>query len=264
MNIVVVGLDNDMDLFDKLNIINHAYGLNLSLSFKILSKVTDKHLLLLDNTTPIIALIKKIPYLIKIDNNAIIKSSLNWQSLTHRIVNAGRKSELLLQACKSNQGQYIIDGTAGFGHDALLLASTGADVAMVEKHPVIALLLHYEYQLMLSNKNWLKLLSRIYIYYGDFINTINKLNKADIIYLDPMFPNNSYTAKVNKNMQLLHDIASPPTIDDEKFLFNCAINNIHDNGKLIIKRPINTPFLANKTPVQSYSNDAIRFDKYLS
>lgn len=157
MTINIIGTEQDKDLFDILDTINKNHNLSLNLSFYVLSKLSDKFISSFanDNTnTPLIAIIKNTPTLIKIDNNAIIKSSLNWQALTKRIVTAGRKSELILQASKLTPDMSVIDGTAGFGQDALILASTGANVIMTEQNPIVALLLLFEHQMMNANPNW--------------------------------------------------------------------------------------------------------------
>ena len=267
MKILVIGSDNVQAIFDKLQVINNEQMLNLDISLHLLSKLNDKFIgnFIKDNPiTPIITIIKNTPTLIKMDNSNIIKSYLNWQSLTKRIVNAGRKSELILQACKLTPNMSLIDGTAGFGYDGLILASTGAKVIMMEKNPIIALLLFYEYQMMSDNPNWQKLLSRITIYHHDFLNKefIKTLPNMDLVYLDPMFPFDSYSSKVNKNMQILHDLANPPSSDDEYLFLQIAQNQLNKDGKIVIKRPISSPYLANKTPVSSVANEAIRFDRY--
>lgn len=271
MQVLIIGTETDKAIFDKLNIINHDHALSLNLSFFILSKLSDKFILSFANDNPnqpIIAIIKGIPTLIKIENNNIIKSHLNWQSLTKRIVSAGRKSELILKACKLTADMTVMDGTAGFGHDSLILASTGATVFMVEQNPIVAMLLYFEKKMMNDNPNWQKLLSRMDIHHGNFLDKafMANLPKADMIYLDPMFPSESFSAKVNKNMQVLHDLANPPSPADELLFLQIAKNQLHNlssnHGKIIIKRPINAPFLANTDPMQSVNNDAIRFDKY--
>lgn len=267
MNINIIGTEQDKNLFNQLQFINKTHILFLNLSFFVLPKLNDKSIssFVNDNIkTPLIALIKNTPTLIKIDNNAIIKSSLNWQALTGRIVTAGRKSELILQACKLTPNMSVIDGTAGFGQDGLILASTGANVIMIEHNPIIAMLLLYEYQMMNTNPNWQKLLSRIMIYHGDFLDAdfMATLPKVDMAYLDPMFPYDSYSAKVGKTMQMLHELANPPSDDDEKLFLNIANAQLKNNGKIIVKRPLSAPHLANKTPMQSVANDAIRFDRY--
>ncbi len=203
--------------------------------------------------------------LISYQNNEIVKVSNDWESLTQRVVNAGRKSELLLQACKLTKEMTLIDGTAGFGHDSLILASTGAKVIMLENNAIMALMLLAEYQRMSSHKNWQGLLSRLMICPMSFLAcTLDelKVDNIEMIYLDPMFPKDSYTAKVGKNMQVLHEFVAIPNSDDECDLFNHAKTLLNQDGKLIIKRPIGASYLANQTPTQSWQNDALRFDGY--
>ncbi len=268
MNINIIGTEKDKDLFDELDFINKNHNLSLNLSFHILSKLSDKFITSFVNdnaNTALIAIIKNTPTLIKLDNHAIIKSSLNWQSLTKRIVTAGRKSELILQACKLSPDMIVIDGTAGFGQDGLILASTGANIIMIEQNPIVAMLLLFEYQMMNHNPNWQKLLSRITIYHANFLNAdfMAALPKADMIYLDPMFPSDSYSSKVGKTMQVLHDLASPPSDDDEKLFLQIANAHLKDNGKIIVKRPIGAPYFTHQNPTQSLGNEAVRFDRYV-
>ncbi|OOR88778.1 hypothetical protein B0181_07735 [Moraxella caviae] len=278
MKVFVIGTKDDTPVFQALQAINDEQGLGLDLSFTELAKMSDKYISYFyqdrisqnddsqndDSQTPIIAIIKGAPTLIQMDNHAIIKSHLNWQSLTQRIVSAGRKSELVLQACKLTAQMSVIDGTAGFGHDGLILASSGASVLMVEQNPVMALLLHHEHAKMHANPNWHKLLQRITIRHQNFLcaEFTQTLHKADVVYLDPMFPSESYSAKVGKNMQILHKLAAPPSADDEAQFFKMAQNCLAQGGKIVVKRPLSAPFLAQRTPSQSIANDAIRFDRY--
>jgi len=53
---------------------------------------------------------------------------------------AGKKQGLV-RACKPLSGMRIIDTTAGWGRDAAILASFGAEVVMLERNPVMATLL---------------------------------------------------------------------------------------------------------------------------
>lgn len=187
----------------------------------------------------------------------------NWQALQKRIVTAGKKTELLLKAAKLQPEMTAIDGTAGFGYDSLILASTGASVTMIEQNPVMFLLLQHEIQKMQANPNWQKLLARLSLYFGDAINILPTLQKADVIYLDPMFPDDSYkSAQVGKQMQILHTLARPPTLAQETQLLQMAQHQLNRNGRVIVKRPKNAPFLAETPPQESWSNEVIRYDGY--
>lgn len=271
MVLAIIGTDGDKAVFERLIFLIDKYQLPLTLAWQTVAKTNDKTCLHHASTSPVLfAVIKGVPTLLHYqaqsssDKSSLAKITPNWQSLTRRIVSAGRKSELILQACKLTSDMTVIDATAGFGHDGLILASTGASVVMIEKNPIIALLLLFEYHEMMNHKNWQKLLGRIQIYHGDFLNTVflEQLPKADMIYLDPMFPSESYTAKVGKNMQLLHGLVNPPDGCDEVLFLNNAKNQLIETGKIIVKRPLSAPYLANQTPIQSVANDAIRFDRY--
>ena len=205
-----------------------------------------------------------------------------WDKLQRRVVSAGRKSELLLQAAKLTADSQVIDATAGFGHDSLILASTGAQVIMLEQQPLMALLLLVEQLRMSTLPNWQKLMSRLQIintdaltYFARFNNYLGADNEQaiDVIYLDPMFPEDSYQdsktgkgAKVGKHMQALHQLAHPPTLDEEQQLLQSAQAVVSQNGqkqgRVIVKRPQFAPLLADQQPSESWNNEAVRFDGY--
>lgn len=205
-----------------------------------------------------------------------------WDKLQRRVVSAGRKSELLLQAAKITADSHVIDATAGFGHDSLILASTGAHVVMLEQQPLMALLLLAEQQRMSALPNWQKLMSRLQVINTDALSYFEDFNKSpsadssqrvDVVYLDPMFPDDSYQdsktgkgAKVGKHMQALHMLARPPTLDEEQQLLQSAQSVVSQRdqkqGRVIVKRPQFAPLLAHLEPSESWSNEAVRFDGY--
>ena len=200
-----------------------------------------------------------------------------WDKLQRRVVSAGRKSELLLQAAKITSDRTVIDATAGFGHDSLILASTGAQVTMLEQQPLMALLLLAEQQRMNALPNWQKLMSRLQIINVDALSYFAKLQTdakaVDVVYLDPMFPENSYQdsktgkgAKVGKHMQALHQLANPPTLEQEKQLLQNAQAIVSQQGqkqgRVVVKRPQLAPLLDNQQPSESWHNEAVRFDGY--
>ncbi|WP_049237297.1 class I SAM-dependent methyltransferase [Moraxella canis] len=253
--------DKPNTVIDKLLFICQAHDLPLDLDVHQQDKLNDKQILRFKQTgdAPIIAILKNTPMLIKAEDKTVIKSALNWAALQHRIVTAGRKSELILQACKLQAGMTVLDGTAGFGHDALILASSGAQVTLCESNPVMALLLYYEYHTMAQVANWQGLLGRMDIIYN---NTSEMTGEFDCVYLDPMFPKDSYKAKVNKQMQALHDLAAPPTQSEAHQLFCQSMDMLKPSGKLIIKRPIGAPYFDQQSPDHSIQNEALRFDRY--
>lgn len=243
-----------MDLISKFN-------LSLNLEIINIQDISNKALKHLSTTMPSLPFLffDKEKITLASVHQDIVKVTPDWQSLQKRIVTAGRNNELLLKSAKLNASMSVIDGTAGFGIDGLILASTGARVTLIEQNPIIFLMLYFEKLKMSQHKNWQKLMDRINIVFGDSHDIINHSLKHDLIYLDPMFPNDSYKGAVNKNMQILHAMVNPPTSDDELRLFDAAIAKC---DKLIIKRPLSAPNFAYKSPNQSFNNEVIRFDVY--
>lgn len=234
------------------------------------------------------------PMLLLDDKNALswlsdgLSVAPEWDKLQRRVVSAGRKSELLLQAVKITADSRVIDATAGFGHDSLILASTGAQVVMLEQQPLMTLLLLAEQQRMSALINWQKLMSRLQIINTNALSYFANINNEstsesskivensrtfDVVYLDPMFPEDSYQdsktgkgAKVGKHMQALHQLAHPPTSDEERQLLQSALTVVGQNGqtsgRVVVKRPQFAPQLANQAPSESWHNEAVRFDGY--
>lgn len=194
-----------------------------------------------------------------------MKVSPNWQALQKRIVTAGKKTELLLKASKLQPNMTVIDATAGFGHDSLILASTGAKVTMIEQNPMMFMLLQQEIQKMHHHPNWQKLLGRLTLHFGNATDILPTLSKADMVYLDPMFPEESYkSAQVSKQMQILHQLASPPSLEQETQLLHMVQNQLNPTGRVLVKRPKNAAFLANHKPAESWQSDVIRYDGYFA
>lgn len=150
----------------------------------------------------------------------------------------------------------------------------------------MALLLLVEQQRMSGLANWQKLMSRLHIINTDALgyfatlaaDTIDDakeidMKAVDVVYLDPMFPEDSYQdsktgkgAKVGKHMQALHQLASPPTLEQEEQLLQSAQAAIRQNaqtsGRVVVKRPQFAPLLAHQQPSESWHNEAVRFDGY--
>ncbi len=246
------------------------YNLPLNYQRQIFDKINNKSLKQISSEQPTIItkLDKKqniIASLYQNQQNSMLKVNLDWHKLQRRIVTAGRKSELLLQACKLTEDRQVLDATAGFGHDSLILASTliNGKVQMLEKNPLMVLLLLLEKQRMQAEKNWQNLMNRLAINWADMANFSTQNTGFDVVYLDPMFPHDSYQgAKVGKGMQVLQNLANPPTLAEEQQLFTNAKNLLIESGKIVVKRPKNAPYLAEISTDNSFQNEAVRFDVY--
>lgn len=166
--------------------------------------------------------------------------------------------ELLVKAAKlKNLPEHptAIDATAGLGEDSLLLAASGYHVKMIERDPVIAALLKDAVRRGLEDPDLQDIVSRMEVLEGDSINLL-KEQKADLVYLDPMFPGRAKSGLVKKKFQLLHHLEAPCTEEEE--ILHAAMEA--SPRRVVIKRPVKAPYLAGKKPSYSISGKVIRYD----
>lgn len=119
------------------------------------------------------------------------------------------KKQGLVKACVPCPGLKIIDATAGWGKDAAILASFGAEVLMIERHQVMATLLKDALQ---NRDNLEQQHLNLSLHEGDAISFLQQLSPSDypdVIYIDPMHPERSKTALVKKEMQALQQMIGP-------------------------------------------------------
>ena len=182
-------------------------------------------------------------------------------SIVHRIteVNCKKKPLLVKAMGVKKQKRFLLDATAGFGTDSLILASLGHRVLMLERSPLIYLLLDdaltrlgipcpYDLQLKLA----------------DSIEYLEKTSKEqltipDIIYLDPMFSHRTKSALNKKNMRILKELVGED--HDASKLLKLARNLAK---RVVVKRPRKAPPLDNQTPtLQYHESGSTRYDVYL-
>jgi 16S rRNA (guanine1516-N2)-methyltransferase len=156
--------------------------------------------------------------------------------------------------------QKIIDATAGFGEDSLILAAAGFEVELYEFDEIIALLLQDGLDRAKDIPELSTIVSRMNFKYADSIVAMRNLDYLpDCILLDPMFPGRTKSAMIKKKFQLLQKLESPCSTEEE--LLEAAI--AAKPKRIIVKRPLKGPYLANKKPSYSLSGKAIRYDCFV-
>lgn len=181
-----------------------------------------------------------------------------YTKLNSRLQNIS--SELLIQAIKlKNSGDMdsvmVWDLTAGLGKDALLIASYGYNVTMVEQNPVLATILYYALRHnFLPSKN----LKIVYANSIDFVKSFAE--PPNIIYLDPMFKDNK-SAKAKKDMQIIQYLTHDEVEDQSQELFKISYAKVLN--KLVVKRD-NKQASVVISPKFSYAKlgKTIRYDIY--
>ena len=167
------------------------------------------------------------------------------------------KTQGLVKACKPHPGLKIIDATAGFGRDAFVLASMGAEVLMLERCPMLVALLKDGLDRLgveafdVGNLNLMQADSL------EYIANLAPDNFPDVIYLDPMHPVRHKKALVKKEMQILQEILGFDA--DVKQLLNLAITKCKQY--VVVKWPQREPPIGK--PHHSIPGKTIRFDVYI-
>jgi 16S rRNA (guanine1516-N2)-methyltransferase len=165
----------------------------------------------------------------------------------------GRRLLLKALGIKDKIRMHVLDATAGLGRDAFFMAKFGIDVTMIERSPLLSQLLSHALQHNQTTIKRLKLLS------GDALKLIPTLPAFEVIYLDPMFRQKKSTAKVKKDLQMLQ-LLHQNEAHDEVELLKIALK--HCKQRVVVKRPIQAPFLGLIQPQWSLRGTNIRFDVY--
>ncbi|MFT4059219.1 MAG: class I SAM-dependent methyltransferase [Legionella sp.] len=167
------------------------------------------------------------------------------------------KKQGLVRACKPSSGLKIIDTTAGWGRDAAVLASCGAEVLMIERHPVMAALLTDALRHSTEQQQKLPLSLHQGSAYA-FLDALRPEDYPDVIYIDPMHPERSKSALVKKEMQALQQMIGAD--EDALDLIGMAVKRVKQ--RVVVKWPQNKkPLLAADAFIVGKT---IRFDIYFA
>lgn len=155
----------------------------------------------------------------------------------------------------------VLDLSAGWGQDALLLTSQGYQLSMVERIPLMVVLLSEAMQ-RLQKSEWV---SKHAIHVPEIVlaNSFDYVSHqnitADCIYFDPMFPpKRKKSAATNKYMQFLHSIAGQDN-DAGQVLEACLNTNAK---RVVVKRPHYAMPLVDKPDIQ-FDSKLVHYDVYL-
>lgn len=179
-----------------------------------------------------------------------------------RIRQGALQREMLVKAArvKGVESPLAIDATAGLGDDSLLLAAAGFRVVLFERNPVIATLLSDTIERAAQHPEFADIAARMQLVEGNSIDALPHLDaQPDVVLLDPMFPAKHGDARAKKKLQLLQRLEQP--CEDEEALLDAAFA-AHPR-KIVVKRPLKGPCLANRTPSYSLKGKTIRYDCYV-
>lgn len=176
----------------------------------------------------------------------------------HRQLYGGGRSQSIVKAVGLAQNPHltILDATAGLGRDAFVLAGLGARVWLLERHPIVRLLL--QDGLIRGREEAPERFNDITLLEGNLIESVDTLPRVDVVYLDPMFPERKSKAAVKKDMSLFHDLVGAD--EDAGALLAPALALAE--RRVVVKRPRLAPPLAEQKPTYPMVGKSNRFDVY--
>lgn len=179
------------------------------------------------------------------------KSGAN--ELLGRAMGIGKKTQLR-----------VLDGTAGLGRDAFVLADLGARVTLCERSAVVAHLLRSGIEAAVgSDDDWLSSVAqRMELRAGETCELSLLPGQFDVVYLDPMFPPRDKRAAVKKDMavfqRLLGASASGAAAAE---LLGWAL--AQDVARVVVKRPVRAPALGERPVSHCIRGKTVRYDVYV-
>ncbi|NMH64985.1 class I SAM-dependent methyltransferase [Shewanella salipaludis] len=184
-------------------------------------------------------------------------------AVAHRRKFGGGRGQSIAKAVGLKQGvnPSVVDGTAGLGRDAFVLASLGCTVTMVERHPVVAALLEDGLRRAYQDAEigaWMR--ERMRLFHGSSLEALAQMGEAvDVVYLDPMYPHRDKSALVKKEMRLFQSLVGADLDADGLLAPALALAG----KRVVVKRPDYAEDLDGVKPSTVIATKKNRFDVYV-
>ncbi|WP_028766801.1 class I SAM-dependent methyltransferase [Shewanella fidelis] len=207
--------------------------------------------------------------LIKRDEPKLKGISVDFVSgaVAHRRKFGGGRGQSIAKAVGLKQGvsPTVVDGTAGLGRDAFVLASLGCKVLMVERHPIVAALLEDGLRRAYEDAEiggWMR--ERMSLFHGSSIDSLADAAAAsniavDVVYLDPMYPHREKSALVKKEMRVFQSLVGADLDADGLLAPAMALAT----KRVVVKRPDYADDLDGVKPSMVIATKKNRFDVYV-
>lgn len=186
----------------------------------------------------------------------------------HRLKYGGGKGQMIAKAVGLGKATNIsvLDATAGLGGDAFVLATLGCDVTMLERSPIVSLLLSSALKESLHDSDCddgallAEIVKRMKLVEANSIEWLRKQTEyvADVIYLDPMYPEREKSSQVKKEMQLFHQLLGSDL--DDKELLKEALEKA--KYRVVVKRPRKGVAVEGPKPSLQVIGKSSRYDIY--
>ena len=155
----------------------------------------------------------------------------------------------------------VLDATSGFAKDAFLLAMAGCEVTALERSPLVYALVQNGIHRAYSSVGELPAaLQRLSYWQMDFLEFKTNSAEYDVVYLDPMFPDDNRSAKSRKSMHYLQVLLETPS--DEELLLQHALAIA--GNRVVVKRGRRSPIAGKRQPDLQLKGKSSRFDVYFT
>jgi 16S rRNA (guanine1516-N2)-methyltransferase len=201
-------------------------------------------------------------------NSVTISADFHGATTTYRRLKGGGKGQMIAKAVGLGSGMTpsVLDGTAGLGGDAFVLASLGCRVSMVERVSAVRALLEdglLRARLFAEQEDpaLSDVLGRMQLIRGDSMRHLKQLKSSDcpdVVYLDPMFPARTKRSLVKKEMRVFHSLVGADP--DANQLLPCALAAAR--YRVVVKRPKGANSLNDMEPNHTLNGKSNRYDIY--
>ena len=175
-----------------------------------------------------------------------------------------QSAQLLLKACNNKQRSIhrVLDLTAGWGVDALILASHGHPVTLLEHNPLVHWVVAHSLQQLAGTTEGESIAGLLTLEQAEasqFLRDLPDEHDFDCIYLDPMFAAHKSGAKPSKEMQILQALTANSEME------SCLdLARSRARKRVVVKRGARAAPLGGATPDLVQRAKTIRFDIYLT
>lgn len=159
---------------------------------------------------------------------------------------------------------YVVDATAGLGRDAFVLASLGCRVTLLERSPIVAALLSDALKRAAvcdATKDIVARMEFVHTNAIDWLGTLQKERRPDVILVDPMFSDKERRSAAKKDMVAFQDVVGGDDLDAAVLLKTAMQAAVE---RVVVKRPRLGACIDGVPPCARLIGKSTRFDLYLT
>ncbi len=155
----------------------------------------------------------------------------------------------------------ILDGTAGLGADAFVLASLHCRVTMCERSAILGALLKDGLCRAAGEEKTADIIERLHLVRKDTREYLqNQPGTFHTIYLDPMYPHRNQSSLNKQTLRVIRSLVGGDP--DSAALLEIAREKA--GNRVVVKRPRKSPLLSKTQPSHVILMKNSRFDIYLT